>query len=62
VKLLIVGVPFTVIKFLYGDSSMNILDLQVNNVVFAIAVNGNNTGVKLDVYTAVPFTMRTFEM
>ena len=48
--------PKTVIARALGELSINVLDWQVSNWVFVIAVKGAVGGVKFEVYTAVPTT------
>jgi hypothetical protein len=54
--------PVTVIVNAFVLLSINLLDWQVNNTVFVIAVNGLVGGVNVVVYTAVPLTIRKLEM
>ena len=42
--------------------STNLFELQDKNTVFAIAVSGVVLGVNAEVYSAVPFRIRTLEM
>jgi hypothetical protein len=43
-----------VIAKLLVELSMNVVDWQVNKLVFAIAVSGVVLGVNVEVYNAVP--------
>ena len=55
------GLPFVVIATALGELSTNVLDWHVSREVPEIAVSGAVGGVKFEVYTAVPLTMRTFD-
>ena len=61
-KLLTCGVPVTVKAKLLTLLSTNLFDWQVNKLVPGIFCNGVVDGVNAAVYTAVPFTIRRFDI
>ena len=52
--------PNFVIVKPFPEVSVSVDEFNVNNDVFAIAVNADVGGVKLTVYNAVPLTIRKF--